>query len=222
MTRNTAPEMDFAALSNGTADAFLWDHQPVTVWSAPTRAMPAVAPAGPEIRQGNIIDVTPVAECEQILPPGMFSQWPLDVLLHITKPFTGLVVLIDLASARRRSSRNESRNESQLQLITGCVAGFLGPNDFGCRTSEDEFVMVCPGPDGAEAQRRLNQISEQLWEFQQSGNGTFSLLFSWGGIGSSGKPLSEAISAAVQRMNRINRNRYISSTESVNHRRKVV
>ena len=61
-------------------------------------------------------------DAEQILPPGMFNQWPLDVLLQITKPFTGLVILIDLATTHRRAPRNESL----LKLITGCVAGFLG------------------------------------------------------------------------------------------------
>ena len=202
-----------------TADAFLWDAPAPVVPSAPLfHPTPVFTTAGPEIMQGEVIDVTPVVDAEQILPPGMFNQWPLDVLLQITKPFTGLVILIDLATTHRRAPRNESL----LKLITGCVAGFLGGNDFGCRTSEDEFVMVCPGLDAAEAQRRLNQISELIWEFQQSGNGTFSLLFSWGGIGASEHPLSEAIAAAVHRMNRINRNRNRTITESVNHRRKVV
>lgn len=198
-------------------DAFLWHDEPAVAPSTPTHTTP-VFTAGPEIMRGDVIDVTPVIAAEQVLPPGMFNQWPLDVLLQINKPFTGLVVLIDLANLNRRSSRNESL----LKLITGCVAGFLRENDFGCRTSEDEFIMVSPGLDSAQAQRRLNQISEQLWVFQQSGNGTFSLLFSWGGIGVSEKPLSEAIAAAVQRMNRINRNRNRAFSESVNQRRKVV
>jgi|SRR5882724_709252 len=202
---------------NTTPDAFLWHDAPVVVPSTPSHTTP-VFTAGPEIMHGDVIDITPVIAAEQILPPGMFNQWPMDVLLRIAKPFTGLVVLIDLANLHRRSSRNESL----LQLITGCVAGFLRANDFGCRTSEDEFIMVCPGLSGAEAQRQLNQISEQLWKFQQSGNGTFSLLFSWGGIGASEQPLSEAIASAVQRMNRINRNRNRAFSESVNQRRKVV
>ncbi len=166
---------------------------------------------------GVVIDVTPIPANQHLVPAGMFNQWPLEVLLHIRKPFTGLVVLIDLAKANQRS-----HDESLLQLVTACVAGLLGENDFGCRTTEDEFVMICPGAQGAEAQRRLNQISEQLWEFQQHGRGTCSLLFSWGGIGAAEKPLSEAVAAAVHRMNQINRNRKINSMESVKHRRKVV
>jgi GGDEF domain-containing protein len=146
----------------------------------------------------------------------MFNQWPLEVLFQISKPFTGLVVLIDLVRTHRRSSHDEGL----LQLVTACVAGQLGENEFGCRTTDGEFVMICPGQQGAAAQRRLNQVSESLWEFQQR-HGT-SLLFSWGGAGAPEKPLSEAMAAAVNRMNQINRNRKINSMESVKNHRKVV
>jgi GGDEF domain-containing protein len=171
-----------------------------------------------EVGLGLVIDVTPIPANQHLVPAGMFNQWPLEVLLHINKPFTGLVVLIDLVRTNHRSSHDESL----LQLVTACVAGLLGENDFGCRTTENEFVMVCPGTQGAEAQRRLNQISDQLWEFQQRGGGTCSLLFSWGGVGAAEKPLSDAIHGAVHRMNQINRNRKVNSMESVKHHRKVV
>jgi hypothetical protein len=166
----------------------------------------------------RVIDVTPAPVNQELVPVGMFNQWPLEVLLRIHKPFTGLVVLINLVTHHRRLPHNESL----LQSVTACVAGLLGENDFGCRTTEDEFVLVCPGQQGAEAQRRLNYISEQLWDFQQRGHGAFSLLFSWGGIGAAQKPFGEAMASAVHRMNRINRNRKTISMESVNHRRKVV
>jgi hypothetical protein len=47
-------------------------------------------------------------------------------------------------------------------------------------------------------------------------------LFSWGGISAQQKPLSEAVAAAVHRMNQLNRNRNMNSKESVKHHRKVV
>jgi GGDEF domain-containing protein len=127
-------------------------------------------------------------------------------------------VLIDLVRTNRRSSHEEGVP----QRVAACVAGLLGENDFGCRTTEDEFVMVCPGLEGAEAQRRFNQISERLWEFQQRGRGTCSLLLSWGGVGARQEPLSEAVAAAVERMTHINRNRKSDSMESVGSYRKVV
>ena len=196
-----------------TVDAFLWDQPESRAQSAAPRVM-----AKSEVGLGVVIDVTPIPANQHLVPAGMFNQWPLGVLLRINKPFTGLVVLIDLVRAHRHSSHDEGL----LQLVTACVAGLLGENDFGCRTTEDEFVMICPGTQGAAAQRRLNQISEQLWEFQQRGRGACCLLFSWGGIGAPEKPLSEAVDAAVHRMNQINRNRKINSMESVKHNRKVV
>ena len=195
-----------------TVDAFLWDQVGVPAKSATPRVM-----ARSEVNLGVVIDVTPIQVNQHLVPAGMFNQWPLEVLLHITKPFTGLVVLIDLSTTRRRASRDEA----MLQLVTACVAGLLGENDFGCRTTDDEFVVICPGLEGANAQRRLNQISERLWEFQQR-HGACALLFGWGGVGAPERPLSEAVAAAVNRMNQINPNRKINSMESVKHRRKVV
>ena len=195
----------------GAVDAFLWDRV-----EAPARPSTPSVMARTEAGLGIIIDVTPIPANEHLVPAGMFNPWPLEVLFHISKPFTGLVVLINLVKTKRRSSNDEGL----LQLVTACVAGQLGENEFGCRTTEGEFVMICPGQQGAAAQRRLNQISESLWEFQQR-YGT-SLLFSWGGVGAQEKPLSEAIAAAVNRMNQINRNRKINSMESVKNHRKVV
>jgi hypothetical protein len=186
------------------ADSFLWNKR--------TETFEPPAEAAPEV-----IEITPTWEDERVVPVGMFNQWPFEVLARISKPFTGLVVLIDLIASQRHSSRNEGL----LHSVTGCVASLLGENDFGCRTAEDEFVMICHGLVGIEAQRRLNRISEQLWQFQQRGHGAYSLLFSWGGVGKSGSPLSEAIHSAVNRMNQLNRNR-ASFKESVNHHRKVV
>jgi len=211
MTNSQAARVHHAGPSV-TADDFLWPHQ-----AAPAHFNSSRVIESTEIF-GDVIDVTPVAQNEYLAPAGMFSQWPIEVLERITKPFTGLVVLIDLVTNHRRPAHKESL----FQAVTGFVAGVLGENDFGCRTTDDEFVMICPGVRGSEAQRRLNQISEQLWEFQQRGNGAFSLVFSWGGIGVSEKPLSEAMAAAVQRMNHLNQNRIRFSKESVNHRRKVV
>jgi hypothetical protein len=194
-----------------TVDAFLWDGLGARTESPSPRIM-----TQSQLGQGVVIDVTPIPANEYLVPAGMFNQWPLEVLFHINKPFTGLVVLIDLVRTNHRSSHSEGA----LQLVTACVASLLGENDFGCRTTEDEFVMVFPCLESAEAQRQLNQISERLWEFQQRGRGSCSLLFSWGGVGARLKPLSEAVAAAVERMNHINRNR--TSMESNKSHRKAV
>lgn len=193
-------------------DGFLWEPEA----PAPSASLRVMDQS--ELGQGVVIDVTPIPANQHLVPAGMFNQWPLEVFLRMNKPFTGLVVLINVARIHRRSAHDEGL----LELVTACVAGLLGENDFGCRTTEDEFVMICPGQQGAQAQRRLNQISEQLWEFQQREHGACSLLFSWGGIGAQQKPLSEAVAAAVHRMNQLNRSRNMNSRGSVKHHRKVV
>ena len=51
--------------------------------------------------------------------------------------------------------------------------------------------MVCPGEQGAQSQRRLNHISERLWDYQLRGIGACSILFSWGGVEVQDQPLAE-------------------------------
>jgi hypothetical protein len=211
--------------SSPTVDAFLWEVNPGPVPSRlelspelqPDRVFrPRIAAADFPLQ--DVIDIEPVRAYEPIVPAGMFNQWPLEVLLHNDKPFTGMVVLIDVVTHVRQSVADEGL----LRSMTACVAGLLRENDFGCRTTGDEFVVVYGGLEGAEAQRRLSYVSEQLWQHQQRCQGVFSLLFSWGGIGKCGKPLSEAMSSAVRRMNQINRRRNVISMGSVKQHRKTV
>jgi hypothetical protein len=185
MVKCLAPEVEYIAEPSVTADAFLWPH---------------LVALGNFASSGN----QPVPEPESLMPSGMFDSFRLETLRRIHEPFTGLVVLIDISNRLQAA-----HNENLLQSMTGFVAGLLGAKDFGCRTTDDEFVMICPGPAGLGAQRRLNEISEQLWQYQQYGNGTFSLFFSWGGIGAPESPLSQSLASAIHRMNLINRSRSI-------------
>jgi len=217
--------------SKNGADSFLWNQpadlpqaasrQAASFEVAPPPAAPRVVPTPvPDARvlNGDVIDISPVHVAQNAVPSGMFEQWPLDVLLKNEKPFTGLVVLINVGTSHGRSSRNEGLYQS----VMSCVAGMLGANEFGCRTTDDEFVMVCTGLQGAEAQRRLKWIADQLWEHQQRGQGTFSLLFSWGGIGVEEATLRTAMASAVNRMNRINPKRNRVSMDTVRQHRKSV
>lgn len=198
--------------SGPTVDAFLWEDLASPLQSASSQKV-----LHPEIRLLDVIDVTPIREYEQVVPSGMFNQWPLEVLLGIHKSFTGLVVLIDVVNNHRRLPLSERPFES----VTALAAGLLGEDDFGCRTTEDEFVLIFTGLQGGDAQRCLNRISERLWEHQQS-NGSFSLLFTWSGLGARQRPLSEAVASAAARMNHMNRKRNVISMRSVNEHRKTV
>lgn len=137
------------------------------------------------------------------IPTGMCDRAALQALLEMDSPFIGLVVLVGIANCRT------PRPEHPAQPF---IEGLLGPADLACRNSDDEFLIICPGLSGAEAQRRLNEISERLWSFQLRGQGSFSVLFSWGGIGVENEPLSEAIASATERMQQTKSSRVLLFT----------
>ena len=169
------------------ADAFLWEHLGDTfLWKHLANNKP------------QPVDVTPSDRGS--IPVGMCDRDALRSPLEVNLPFTGLVVLVGIANSRT------PRPEHPAQPF---IEGLLGPADFACRNGDDEFLIICPGLRGGEAQRRLNEISERLWNFQLRGQGSFSVLFSWGGIGVENEPLSEAIASATDRMQQTKRSRVL-------------
>ncbi len=129
-------------------------------------------------------------------PSGMIQRPVLDELLEGEGSFTGLVVSINI-------NDNDSsmwHSPGLMQSVGSHIASLLRENDFACRTAYDEFVLVCRGEQGAESQRRLNHISERLWDFQLRGLGAASILFSWGAVQAQDQPLAEAIASAAERM----------------------
>ena len=87
------------------------------------------------------------------------------------------------------------------------IQSLIGPDDFACQSSPEEFLLIYPGHRGASAQRKLSQIAQQLWDFQLRSLGTFSILFSWGGVEVRSESIEEAISAANERMQETRRGR---------------
>jgi hypothetical protein len=173
-----------------TIDAFLWQHLgDGFLWKHVSHDKP------------EPVQLTPTAPSS--LPAGMCDQATLQPFLDTDLPFTGLVVLVGIAN-----SRTPTREHPALPFIEG----LLRPIDFACRYGKDEFLIVCPELRGVEAQRRLNEISERLWNFQLRGQGNFSVLFSWGGIGVENEPLSEAVASATERMQQTKRSRVLFFT----------
>jgi len=60
--------------------------------------------------------------------------------------------------------------------------------------------LIYPQERGASAQRRLNQVAQQLWDFQLRSLGSFQILFSWGGVEVRSESIQEAIASASERM----------------------
>jgi hypothetical protein len=169
------------------ADAFLWEHLGDSfLWKH-------VAVNKPVPIEWTRSDSSPI-------PTGLCDPAALQPLLEMDSPFTGLVVLVGIANSRG------SRQEHPAQPF---IEGLLGTDDFACRHGADEFLIICPGLRGENAQRHLNEISERLWNFQLRGQGSFSVLFSWGGINAENEPLSEAIASAIERMQQTKRSRVL-------------
>lgn len=151
------------------------------------------------------------------IPAGMHEQFTLNRLLESNKPFTGLVIALSM-------NQNDGRAISKeiVLSVNHFVSGMLRDKDFGCQTGDDEFLILCPGERGGDAQRRLTEVAEGLWDFQLRGLGTFSILFSWGDAQAQEEPLSEAIAAASERMHQTRRTRRTVSLDSPSPRRRAI
>jgi hypothetical protein len=170
-----------------TVDAFLWQHLgDAFLWKHLGDPKPAPLEVPPSDHYS--------------IPTGMCDRATLQPLFEADPPFTGLVVLVGIANSRTPHVEHPAQP---------FIEGLLGPADFACRNADDEFLIVCPELRGVEAQRRLNEISERLWNFQLRGQGSFTVLFSWGGIGVENEPLSATIASAVTRMQQTKRSRVL-------------
>ena len=134
-------------------------------------------------------------------PTGMLQQPAFQELLDGGEPFSGLVVSIGV----NESDSSMWHRQGLMQSVATYIGGLLREKEFSCRTGYDEFIMVCYGEQGPQSQRRLNHISERLWDYQLRGIGTCSILFSWGGVEVQDQPLAEAVASAVDRMRQTKR-----------------
>jgi hypothetical protein len=154
---------------------------------------------------------------EVVLPAGMHDTTVLDRAISTGKPFRGLVVSVGVNDIEGRSTRNTDL----MQSIGFFVRGLLEAGEFACRTDEAEFLIICPGLEGSDAQRRLNRIAEQLWDYQLRGVSTWSILFSWGGADAHHQRLAETIARANEQMYQTRRGRRTVSADSLRPLRKV-
>jgi hypothetical protein len=200
-------------------DSALWESliSGTPIAPAPVAAEIAPTPVIAET-QFELIQGTASMSNHLVIPAGMYDQSFLARLLEIKKPFTGLAVCIGI----NENDGSAPRSEDLMRSTSLFISGLLQEGDFACQSGDDEFLIFCPGPQGADAQHRLSHISERLWDFQLRGIGTFSILFSWGGIEANSELLSDAIASAADRMYQTKRSRKTVSMESVNQRRKAV
>lgn len=136
-------------------------------------------------------------------PPGMHSAAALGELLEREEAFRGVVVAIGVTRGEPSGGHTGSGRDS----VEALVESLLEARDAAFRTGENEFVLLLPDLSGAAAQRRLQHISEVLWDYQIRSMARSWMLFSWGSVEVDGEPLREALSAAKERMLQTKRHR---------------
>jgi len=159
----------------------------------PSAAAPSLMNVAPPSAKVHF-EFTPVVN-QPARPKGMIDALELERILRKNKPFTGITVSVSMQGAE-----GARLSESQLEWVASFVAGLLDENDYSCRNARDEFLIVCPGLQRAEAQQRLNEIAQRLWDFQLRGIGNHSIVFSWGGVEARNESLGDALASAVERM----------------------
>ncbi len=184
---------------------------------AAVHAEPTAEPE-PEPEPLAVAPVEPAPAAPLALPSGMNDRATLDFLKRDTALFTGLVVSIginDYARLQDTSGRPAAEElvKSVSQLVKSLITAPNGSEFFGCRASDDEFILVFADENGSVAQRRLNALSERLWDFQLRSLGNFSVMFSWGATEANGETFADAVEAASERMRETRQNRRTISME---------
>ena len=144
---------------------------------------------------------------EPSLPSGFQDGFVLTRLVESRQPVSGLVVSIGASATQNTAGSLPSDVRMLIQSL-------IGPNDFAAQSGTEEFLLIFPGERGASAQRRLSQVAQQLWDFQLRSLGSFSILFSWGGVEVRSESIDEAIASATERMEETRRGRKILTMEA--------
>ncbi len=144
------------------------------------------------------------------LPPGFHDYSVFAEALSSTAVFQGTAVALSVTGADEPDA---------LTQIEEFLRSLLTPVDFACRSGKDEFLLILPGETGAASQRRLQYISQRLWDYQIRSVARHPIMFSWGAADMSGVPLSEVVSAARDRMWQTRRSRERATAELAFYRR---
>lgn len=146
------------------------------------------------------------------LPTGFHTGLTFSEFASKTGSVSGIVVVIGVNDYRGHSERLGPDGLRDLMAsVEAMIQTLLGKEDFGCRWSEDEFLLVFPQVGGADAHRRLSAISERLWNFQLRSLNSLAVMFSWGAVEVQGESLADAAVSAREQMHQTRRNRRVSS-----------
>jgi hypothetical protein len=139
-------------------------------------------------------------------PAGFHDGFVLSRLVQKRQPVSGLVVSIGVNTPPNSTG-------SLPGAVRNLIESLIGPEDFACQSSREEFLLIYPHERGASAQRRLSGIAQRLWDFQLRSLGTFAILFTWGGVEVRSESIEEAVASATERMHETRRGRKLLTME---------
>jgi GGDEF domain-containing protein len=157
------------------------------------------------------------------VPGGIRRPEVLNELLRSEATFQGVTLSISVVDyVRLVAEHGKEPVEQVMGALEGLVQSSGNPADLVCRISEDEFIVVCPGATGAAATNRVQQLSENLWDFQLRSLVSFPILFSWGASESGLMPgmprvLADSVDRAREQMLETRRSRRALTWESAKY-----
>ncbi|HEY3444253.1 MAG TPA: hypothetical protein VGK29_26110 [Paludibaculum sp.] len=197
--------------------------EPRSLDAPSTAALPA------EVRS-NVVEM-PVASLsrngeltpQELVIPGGFHEAPvLARLLEEETPFVGLALVISVVDyVVLLADQGKPAVEQLMGSVTRLVMSLAREQDFACRIAEDEFILLFTQETGAAAKRRIQSVSERLWDFQLRSLGSVSVIFSWGASESTREAVVHAVEFAREQMLESRRNRRALASGIGRFRRRV-
>ncbi|MBI5282438.1 MAG: diguanylate cyclase [Candidatus Solibacter usitatus] len=161
-------------------------------------------------------------QSELLIPGGFHEAAAFVRLLEEDLPFTGLALALSVVDyVRLLADQGKPAMEQLMASVTRLVMSLAREQDFACRISEDEFILIFGRETGAAAKRRIQLVSERLWDFQLRSLGSVSVIFSWGAAESHSQPVVHAVENAREQMQETRRNRRALSNVSSRFRRRI-
>jgi hypothetical protein len=166
-------------------------------------------PPPPAVMPGPVL-VADATRRKLEFPAGLHTGETLEALLKEQAKMEGLVLLVGVNNYEKLKAGREAARQAAAESVAGLMRTVVGAKGFAAPRGEAEYVIVFPGETGAEAYRRVRQVTERLWDYQLRSLAQDAVTFtsfSWGTAEVISESLSDAIAAAAEQMNETRRMR---------------
>ncbi len=193
--------------------------RPLTPPRAETRSKVVEMPISPAARAAG---QDQRAGLEADIAGGMPQGAPLAGPVDEEGPFHGLAIVVGVVDhARLVAEHGPVASDQLMGSIHHLITGLAADQGSASHTGDDEFVLLFAGETGVAAKRRIQLVSERLWDFQLRSLGSFSVIFSWGASESTGDSALNTVRFAREQMLESQRNRRTLATGVGRFRRRA-